>query len=543
MIKVGALVELPQLGLVVRAHRAGLDAWVRWAHVLEDFEGITRLTGGELVLTTGRWRRTIADDDRFVCGLAQRGAVALAMPVLQSAEAAQSVAAACERWHVVLIEIAPGRTCEEISEAAITAIMDSTTSALVDGMRRERSLLDALMSQRGVRPILDAMAAECGLDAWLMTHAAVFTGTGQQIPSGAWLSQLVEHTKHNPSEITTLMLHSGEEALIFPVRGQPHGSRVRAHLVCEVSSERMTGAQRAGVDQTLGFLAVELSRQARIRALRQGCGRELIRRAGTGDASVEELMAWMRMLEVTTLGHVVCVVAHAQRATVSDISDLATALDDVADELGAKSIVATGDGEAVMFMFPAEARARETDDALSRARLLIPAYFGRLRITIGTSSAIAKEVGDLTNALIDARQVCRLNALHEPEPAAFAQSQPPPPPLCALLLAHDEQARLALEQALIGPLLAYDAKHGSDLLNTLDVFLTSSGQWTVSASQLGVHVNTLRYRLARVEQITGRDLNSMADRVDFYIALRAREADAAAGRAGEDSMYGWPASA
>jgi PucR family transcriptional regulator, purine catabolism regulatory protein len=37
-----------------------------------------------------------------------------------------------------------------------------------------------------------------------------------------------------------------------------------------------------------------------------------------------------------------------------------------------------------------------------------------------------------------------------------------------------------------------------------------------------VHVNTLRHRLDRVEQLTGRDLGSMEDRVDLYIALRSR---------------------
>jgi DNA-binding PucR family transcriptional regulator len=35
-----------------------------------------------------------------------------------------------------------------------------------------------------------------------------------------------------------------------------------------------------------------------------------------------------------------------------------------------------------------------------------------------------------------------------------------------------------------------------------------------------VHVNTLRYRIGRIEELTGRDLSRLADRVDFYLALR-----------------------
>jgi DNA-binding PucR family transcriptional regulator len=36
-----------------------------------------------------------------------------------------------------------------------------------------------------------------------------------------------------------------------------------------------------------------------------------------------------------------------------------------------------------------------------------------------------------------------------------------------------------------------------------------------------VHVNTVRYRIRRVEDLTGRDLSTMTDRVDFFLALRA----------------------
>jgi len=34
-------------------------------------------------------------------------------------------------------------------------------------------------------------------------------------------------------------------------------------------------------------------------------------------------------------------------------------------------------------------------------------------------------------------------------------------------------------------------------------------------------LESLRYRLSRIEKCTGRDLSSMADRADFYVALRA----------------------
>ncbi len=37
-----------------------------------------------------------------------------------------------------------------------------------------------------------------------------------------------------------------------------------------------------------------------------------------------------------------------------------------------------------------------------------------------------------------------------------------------------------------------------------------------------VHVNTVRYRIRRVEELTGRDLSCLDDQVDFFLALRIR---------------------
>ena len=35
-----------------------------------------------------------------------------------------------------------------------------------------------------------------------------------------------------------------------------------------------------------------------------------------------------------------------------------------------------------------------------------------------------------------------------------------------------------------------------------------------------VHINTVRYRIRRIEELTGRDLSSLGDQVDFFLALQ-----------------------
>ena len=75
-------------------------------------------------------------------------------------------------------------------------------------------------------------------------------------------------------------------------------------------------------------------------------------------------------------------------------------------------------------------------------------------------------------------------------------------------------------ERLLGPLLDYDIRHNAELMPTLRSFLACDGSWAACASAMYVHVNTVRYRIGRIESLTGRDLSALADRVDFFLALR-----------------------
>ncbi|WP_406313894.1 helix-turn-helix domain-containing protein [Streptosporangium sp. NBC_01639] len=81
--------------------------------------------------------------------------------------------------------------------------------------------------------------------------------------------------------------------------------------------------------------------------------------------------------------------------------------------------------------------------------------------------------------------------------------------------------RRSFREHLLGPVEEYDTRHGSELVKTLDTFLETCGSWQRAADELYVHVNTLRYRLQRIEELTGRRMTSMRDRTDLYLALRS----------------------
>jgi PucR family transcriptional regulator, purine catabolism regulatory protein len=88
------------------------------------------------------------------------------------------------------------------------------------------------------------------------------------------------------------------------------------------------------------------------------------------------------------------------------------------------------------------------------------------------------------------------------------------------------QDTLSLEvfyDSVLGKLHEYDEQNSSDLVKSLSCFLEANGHWGEAAERLYVHRHTLRYRMKRVEEITGRDLGSSQDRMEFWLALKAKE--------------------
>jgi purine catabolism regulator len=95
----------------------------------------------------------------------------------------------------------------------------------------------------------------------------------------------------------------------------------------------------------------------------------------------------------------------------------------------------------------------------------------------------------------------------------------------------DPDALRAFADAMLAPLDAYDRDHNGELLASLQAFLEFNARWETAAAELFVHRHTLRYRMRKVEELSGRDLGSSFDRMEFWLALRARDLLAAERRA------------
>ena len=78
----------------------------------------------------------------------------------------------------------------------------------------------------------------------------------------------------------------------------------------------------------------------------------------------------------------------------------------------------------------------------------------------------------------------------------------------------------ALRDSTIGNLINYEDRQRADLLLTLEAFFQCHGNHTQTAEKLSVHRNTLFYRMNRIAEITGLDLNQPDVRLAVHLALK-----------------------
>jgi DNA-binding PucR family transcriptional regulator len=174
--------------------------------------------------------------------------------------------------------------------------------------------------------------------------------------------------------------------------------------------------------------------------------------------------------------------------------------------------------EQVFALLPADG---ESDADLAaragRALRLLEPGLGAGRVVVGISSVATP--AELRGAVQEARHARQVGERRPGRTRVVAGEEVAVHQL--LLATVPDDLRRALRRRVLGPVFDYDAEHGGSLIETLTVFLDCSGSWSRAATRLHVHVNTLRYRISRVEELIRADLSDFNQRVDVYLALQA----------------------
>ncbi|MGP5928694.1 PucR family transcriptional regulator [Corynebacterium glyciniphilum] len=248
--------------------------------------------------------------------------------------------------------------------------------------------------------------------------------------------------------------------------------------------------------------------------------RELI----TGDSSA--VGPWAETLGLPPGCRVTALVINVEDVDSAGCTAVESAVHDAALASLKPAVAATREGR-VLALIPRTGSVRDAvlDSALDSLGVRLAPILAR-PVAIGTSSCVLTAPDDLVHALVSAGQMLDRELYRaETETARTSDTRGLPArmkvPLVAGLLS--EEASSTLSDVVLAPLLRNDGRSGSSYVETLRTYLLLDCRMAETAEVLGVHTNTLRYRLQRIEALTGRDLHVTADRVDFYLALTLRD--------------------
>jgi DNA-binding PucR family transcriptional regulator len=190
-----------------------------------------------------------------------------------------------------------------------------------------------------------------------------------------------------------------------------------------------------------------------------------------------------------------------------------TLFEDVALTVG-PAVVAPGRDGLLVGLLPS---SPELPDLLRRAFGRLSPGLPRARLAVGVSGETALDA--LAGALEEARFAHRVARAGSTPVSVVTSDQVASHVL--LLATVPDDVRRTYTLRVLGPVLEHDRRTGAELIATLQEFLACSGSWSRTAEALHLHVNTVRYRIERVEQLTGRDLSQFEDRVDVFLALKS----------------------
>jgi len=518
------LVESAELGLSLVTGHPGLDRDVRSIMVTDLPEPSRYLRGGELVVTGLLWRQAGAGpeelasaDERFVASVAAGHAAAIAAGDTTDGPLPPDLVAACARHNVPLLHV-PGRLAfAELSEWFSRRTSQSRAQDTGALLARHRRLLGA-GARRGVVGILELIAAESGLEALLISSAGDVLAEPATSVSPQLVQVLTRESLRTAGQPERRVEHRGETYSVFTVSGESPTPVDDWYVVFDGDSRTWPPQRREVARGAARLLSAERKWLAEAREPLRQLGQELAQLAAD-PGQVAELVARLRpvgLSAVDGLRVVVLTVEGNNRA----IRVLRALIEDPRDTKPLP-VAALPDGRAIGILAdpPTASSAVPVVERLTARLQAIAPALGADRVRVGISdlvmsaTALSAAVREAGYALgLAARREGRLSVSGHDDLATHQA-----------LLAHvPDDLRASYVHRLLGPLRAHDERHHTSLEETLDVFLQCSGSWSRCAAQLHIHVNTLRYRVTRIAELTGRDPTRLDEQVDLFLALRAR---------------------
>jgi purine catabolism regulator len=508
---------LDELDLELVSGTQAAEAPVRWVHISELEDPTPWLSGGELMLTTGIPLGSAAKQRAFVGLLADHNLSGLGFGTGFTHDSLpKALLEEAEKRDFPLFEVPYSTPFIAITEKAFARLVNEQYEVLQRGIAVQRRLERLVLEERGLEEIVATIASAVG------GTVAILGGRGERLAGRGFRRELsseaistireeaLRHTADGHPFVPSHPAVAGR-ALAHPVIS-PGGGPPQAWVVIVRDSGGLGDFERLILQQAVAVVALELMRRRVARETERRLAGDVLAGALGGRLEPSELR---RRLEPFGIGDEAAVL-------VFDLDDPAAAEATLERALAADACPAVvaphASGRRELLCAVVDAADRDPVDLAADARKALIKDRGAVR----AAASRPAPPENLRHSFHEARCALEATAIDNgsaPEVASWRDLGA----FTLLLSIQDDDALKLYCDSVLGPIEGGDEEYGGELLRSLEAFIEQNGQWEKAARQVYCHRHTLRYRMRKVEELTGRDLSRAHDRIEFWLAIRARE--------------------
>jgi purine catabolism regulator len=477
MLTVSDIAAFPGLGLTTAGGAAGLDREVSWLHVSELPDPTEWLEGGEFLLTTGiGLGRTVAAQRRYVERLNEHGLAGLGFGVgFGFPEVPRGVVESADRLGFPVLSVPYEVPFVAITKAAFTRLANERLEQLTDALEVHKHLIAAIIERRGLQRLLAIVGGR------LERSLALFDER----------ERILAESHSGPRR-------SFDDALEFPIVLGDERVTLRASRNGKTFGEH----ERLVLQHGQTALAFELSLRHAVSEAELRLAGDLLDDLETRRLDERETAHRFTAFGLRPEGRYAALVAVPRNRLSGE-----RLRRDVAEELERHGVryLSTARPDRAAFLVEAEDEQRVfalAHDVLARQP--------EARIGVGRP---ARGIA-LSQSLLEAKTALNVNADGVASYRDLGSLE--------LLLGLPDEALHAYVAGVLGP-----ATENAPLLDSLRGLLEAGCRWSDAADRLGVHRHTLRYRMDRFRELTGRHPDDPAQRMDLWLAVKASDALAA----------------
>lgn len=498
------LVATPELALRIVAGDIGADRSIEWAHSIELSDPVPWLQGSELLMTTGlKLPASPKEQATYIRRLNKAGIAGIAFGIgLTHEKIPDAVLAAAEKCGLPVLEV-------PLPTPFIAIAKTVTESYLRQRQERLRRIVEIQQSmmrnalQSGPEGVIDTVCDVLACEAVVVTaQSDVIVDRAE--PGSDLAEAVMNESKRNTERRTPFTIGTSSNGINLVVQSLGAGSNVLGYLGVR-RAQPIDQEDRLILVQANSLLSLELEKPSEIIEAERRLQADVLRAILSGALHDEDVGRQLAEFGIKSKEKVTISIVKSTASGPERLHSVHMAM----PQFPGRYLACEVDSDVVVLCSGDMPELSEVYRTIKKHAMRRP-HIGRSRV-VG--------IGQIRDAYRQAGFAAQAARSESSDFREFDQLST----YSLLLSSQSSDALATIADIALEPLIRSDESFRGELLKSLEAFLSNNAQWVPAANALGVHRHTLRNRMRRVEEITGRNLASAHDRTELWLALKAHE--------------------